>query len=269
METTAIPPKAIPVKSSSIMDHLVEMRDRMMRSAIAVVITTIVALIFSKPIFDILTFRSQYTKPVFDFIVNRLHLTPPPTVHLVAMEMTENFTVYFQVCLFSGIILAIPYVLYEAIMFITPALTDKERRYFFIILPWVLMMFLIGVVFAYFILLPPALTFLMGFGADIATTQIRVGNYVSVVSRLLLAVGLSFELPVLLTFLQRLGVIKPQWLAKQRKWAIVLAFVLGGIITPTPDPINQSLVSVPLYLLYEMSIWLGKLVVKKKTPAAA
>src|ERR1035437_7472801 len=111
--------------NATIMGHLVEMSDRLMRSAIAVGITTILALIFSKPIFDIITFRSAYTKPIFDFLVNNWPLPPPPTVNLVAIEMTENFTIYFQVCLFTGIIVAIPYLLYEAIMFITPALTYK------------------------------------------------------------------------------------------------------------------------------------------------
>lgn len=255
-------------KNATIMGHLVEMRDRMMRGAVAVVITFVLALIFSKQIFDILTFRSAYTQPIFDFLVNQWHLSAPPAINLIAIEMTENFTIYFQVCLFAGIILAVPYLLYELVMFITPALTDKEKRYFFIILPWVLMMFLVGVVFAYFILLPPALTFLIGFGSEIAITEIRVGNYVSVVARLLLAIGLVFELPVLLTFLQKLRIVSPAVLAKQRKWALVLAFIVGGFITPTPDPINQLLVSVPLYLLYELSIWLGKLVYKKK-PAAA
>ncbi len=125
-------------------------------------------------------------------------------------------------------------------------------------------MFFIGVVFAYFILLPPALTFLLGFGQDIAKTQVRVENYVGVVARLMLAIGLVFELPVLLTFLQKIGIVTPQFLAKQRKWAVVIAFVIGGLVTPTPDPLNQSLVSVPLYLLYEMSIMLGRLVYKKK-----
>ncbi len=269
METTAIPPQAMaPAKTTtSIMGHLREMRDRMVRSAIAVVVTTILCLTFSKPIFEILTFKSAYLKPVFDFIVNTLHLTAPPVINLIAVDMTENFTVYFQVCLWTGIILALPYILFEAVMFITPALTDREKKYFFIILPWVLMMFLIGVVFAYFILLPPALTFLLGFGADIAKTQVRVENYVSVVVRLMLAIGLVFELPVLLTFLQRIGIVTPQWLAKQRKWAIVVAFVIGGLVTPTPDPLNQSLVSVPLYLLYEMSILLGRLVYKKRVTA--
>ena len=264
--TTAARPAA--EKNTTIMGHLVEMRDRMMRSALAVVIATVLSLIFSKYIFDIITFRSAFTKPVFDFIVNSWHLTAPPTVNLVAIEMTENFTIYFQVCLFAGIIISIPYLLYEAVMFVTPALTDKEKRYFFIIFPWVLMMFIVGVVFAYFILLPPALTFLMNFGTDIAKSEIRIGNYVSVVARLLLAIGLVFELPVLLTFLQKIRVISPSWLGKQRKWAIVLCFIIGGLVTPTPDPVNQSLVSIPLYLLYEMSIWLGKLVYKKKVEAA-
>ncbi len=254
-------------KTTTIMGHLVEMRDRLMRSVVAIVITTVVAFIFSKQIFDILTFKSVYTKSIFDFVVNTWHLTAPPTINLIAIEMTENFTVYFQVCLFAGIIAAIPYLLFEVVSFVTPALTDKEKRYFFIIFPWVLLMFIIGVIFAYFILLPPALTFLINFGSDIAPAQIRIGNYISVVTRLLLAIGLVFELPVLLTFLQRIGVVSPQMLAKQRKWAVVLAFVVGGFLTPTPDPVNQSLVSIPLYLLYEMSIWLGKLVYRKKATA--
>lgn len=266
---TATMANPVNTKSATIMGHLVEMRDRLMRSVIAIVITTAASFVFSKQIFDILTFKSAYPKPVFEFLSNKFHLTAPPVVNLIAIEMTENFTVYFQVCLFAGITMAVPYILYETVSFVTPALTDKEKKYFFIILPWVLLMFIIGVLFAYFILLPPALTFLINFNTDIAPTQIRIGNYISVVTRLLLAIGAVFELPVLLTFLQRIGVVSPQQLAKQRKWAVVLAFVVGGFVTPTPDPVNQSLVSIPLYLLYEMSIWLGRLVYRKKRVAPA
>ena len=125
-------------------------------------------------------------------------------------------------------------------------------------------MFAAGVVFAYFVLIPRITGFLITFGSDIATPQIKIGNYISIVARLLLAVGLVFEMPVLTTFLSRLGVITPKWLADKRRTAIILAFILAAIITPTIDPINQSLVAVPLIALYEVSIWLAKLVHKRE-----
>ena len=130
-------------------------------------------------------------------------------------------------------------------------------------------MFAGGVVFGYFILVPPATKFLISFGSDIATPQIKIGNYISIVSRLLLAIGLVFEMPVVTSFLARLGVISYKWLAKKRKGAIIFAFILAAIITPTFDPLNQTLVAAPLIALYEMSIWLAKLVGRKESQEAA
>jgi sec-independent protein translocase protein TatC len=162
----------------------------------------------------------------------------------------------------------VPYLTYELIMFVAPALTTREKRYVYLILPWIALMFAGGVAFGYFVLVPRVTNFLLTFGNQIATPQPRIGNYISVVTRLLLATGLVFELPVLTTFLARLGIVSPQWLAGKRKAAIILAFILAAMITPTIDPINQSLVAVPLIILYEMSIWLAKLVYRKEKPAA-
>ena len=256
-------------KGLTILGHLAELRDRLMRSVIAVVITIILAFVFAKQIFDILTFKSALTRPVFEFLTNKFHLIAPPNVSLIAVEVTENLGTWMRVCVAAGVILAMPYWTYHLVMFVSPALTYKEKKYVYLAFPWVTVMFLAGVLFSYFILLPPAITFLLTFGSDIATPQIRIGNYVSVVTRLMLAVGLVFELPVLMTFLARIGVVSPQWLAGKRKIAIVLAFVVAGVITPTFDPVNQSLVAVPLIILYEMSIWLAKLVYRKKAGAAA
>ena len=130
-------------------------------------------------------------------------------------------------------------------------------------------MFGVGVAFGYFVLIPPATNFLITFGSDIATPQIKIGNYISIVTRLLMAIGLVFEMPVITTFLSRLGVITPKWLAKKRKAAVIFAFILAAIITPTIDPINQSLVAVPLIALYEVSIWLAKLVQRKEPRVVA
>ncbi len=233
-------------KKLSVLGHLVELRERLTRSLIAVVITTILSFIFYKQIFDIL--------------MGSL----PQGINLIYVDMTEMVGTIMRVCLVSGIMLATPYLTYELIMFVSPALTRKEKRYVYLILPWIALMFAAGVVFAYFIIMPRMIEFLLSFGSDIATPQIRIGNYISVVTRLLLVVGLVFEMPVLTTFLSRLGVIKPKWLADKRKVAIILAFVLAGMITPTIDPVNQTIVAVPLIILYEMSIWLAKLVHKRE-----
>jgi len=233
-------------KRLTFLGHLAELRKRLIRSVIAVVITSILAFIFAEQIFDIL-------------------ISPAPQgTNLIYIEMTEMIGTYMRVCLVSGIILAMPYLTYQLIMFVSPALTSKEKRYVYLILPWIALMFAAGVVFAYFILIPRVTEFLLTWPPGIATPQPRIGNYINVVTRLLLAVGLVFEMPVLTTFLSRLGIIKPKWLADKRRTAIILAFILAAIITPTIDPINQSLVAVPLVVLYEMSIWLAKLVYKKE-----
>ncbi|MFC1940803.1 twin-arginine translocase subunit TatC [Chloroflexota bacterium] len=232
-------------KKLSVLGHLAEFRKRLIKSIIAVAITSTLSFIFYKQIFEILTSRTQ-------------------NINLIYIEMTEMIGAIMRVCLVSGIMLAMPYLTYQLIMFVSPALTGKEKRYVYLILPWIALMFAAGVTFAYFILIPRITEFLITFGSDIATPQIKIGNYISIVARLLLSVGLVFEMPVVTTFLSRLGVLKPKWLADKRRVAIILAFILAAMITPTIDPINQSLVAVPLVALYEMSIWLAKLVYKKE-----
>ncbi len=238
-------------KKTTLLSHLLELRRRLIRSVIAIVIASVVAFIFYDWIFYILK------APLF-----RIN---PGGVNLIYIEMTEMIGTIMKVCLVTGIILAMPYLVYQGIMFVSPALTPKEKKYVYLILPWIALMFLGGVVFGYFILIPPATKFLFTFGANIATPEIRIGNYIALVTRLLLAIGLIFELPVITTFLARLGILKPKWLADRRRTAIIVAFILAAIITPTFDPINQSLVAAPLIVLYELSIWLAKLVQRKES----
>ena len=234
----------------SILDHLQELRQRLIKSVIAVAVASIIAFIFYEWIFYILKL-------------------PTEGLNLIYIEMTEMLGTIMKVCLIAGIILAMPYLVYHGIMFVSPALTPKEKKYVYFILPWIALMFTGGVVFSYFVLIPPATRFLVSFGSGIASPEIRVGNYISVVARLLLAIGIVFEMPVITTFLARLGVLKPKWLSDHRKTAIIFAFILAAIITPTFDPINQSLVAIPLIILYEMSIWLARLVYKKPPVEAA
>jgi len=237
-------------KRLPILGHLAELRNRLTRSVIAVFVTTVIAFVFYNQIFDIM-------------------LRPAGDAEFIAIELTENIGTVMRVCLTAGIMAAVPYLTSEFILFVAPALTPREKRYVYFALPWIGLMFVGGVVFGYFILIPPAVNFLLGFGNEIATVQPRIGNYIALVTRLLLAIGLVFEMPVVTTFLARIGVINGRWLARKRKMAIVLAFVLGAIITPTFDPINQALVSAPLIVLYEMSIWLAYLFGKKRKPAEA
>ncbi len=232
-------------KKLTVLSHLTELRKRLIRSIIVVVITSIISFVFYKQIFNILISRVQ-------------------DINLIFIELTEMIGTIMRVCLVSGIILAVPYLTYELIMFVSPALTRKEKRYVYLILPWIALMFAAGVVFCYYILIPRTIGFLLTFGSGIATPQIKIGNYISIVTRLLLVVGLVFEMPVLTTFLARLGILKPKWLSDKRRAAIILAFILAAIITPTIDPISQSIVAVPLVVLYEMSIWLAKLVYKRE-----
>ena len=229
----------------TVLSHLLELRKRLIRSVIAIAVASILAFVF------------------YDWIFYLLKL-PAGNINLIFIEMTEMIGTIMKVCLFAGIILSMPYLVLQGIMFASPALTPKEKKYVYLILPWIALMFLGGIVFGYFILIPPATRFLISFGADIATPEIRVGNYISIVARLLLSIGIVFEMPVITTFLARLGVLKPKWLADRRRTAVIVAFILAAMITPTFDPINQVLVAAPLIVLYEISIWLAKLVYKRK-----
>ena len=232
------------------LSHLLELRKRLIRSVIAIAVASIISFFF------------------YDWIFYFLKL-PADNINLVYIEMTEMIGTIMKVSLAAGIVLAMPYLVLQGILFISPALTRREKKYVYLILPWVGLMFLGGVLFGYFVLIPPATRFLMTFGADIASPEIRVGNYIALITRLLLAIGFVFEMPVITTFLARLGIIKPEWLASRRRTAIIVFFILAAMITPTFDPINQSLVALPMIVLYEMSIWLAKLVYKKKADAVS
>ncbi len=230
----------------TLLGHLAELRGRLLKSVIVVVATSTLTFIFADTIFKIL-------------------VLPAGGAEFIFVDVTEMLGVYVKVCLTVGIMIAMPYLLYQLLMFITPALTPKERKLVLVALPMTLFMFAAGVAFSFFILLPPALNFLTTFGTEIATPQIRISSYVTVATRLMLATGIVFELPVISTFLVRLGIISPEWLAGKRKFAFIMSFVLAAIITPTFDPVNQSLVAAPLVVLYEISIWLAKLV-RKSNP---
>jgi len=227
--------------------HLEELRRRLTRAALGVLVATAVSFALTPRIFHLLLRPAGDIKPVF-------------------LDLTEMIGAYFQVAMLGGLVLAIPVILYEVVMFVAPGLTPRERRYLFWLLPSAAASFLVGAMFSYFVLLPPALRFLLTFGTDIATPQIRIGNYISVVTRLMLWTGLGFETPLVLFFLAKIGLVTYRGLSRFRRFAFIGAFVMGAIITPTFDPINQSLVAMPLILLYEIGIWLARLAAPARKP---
>ncbi|HJX69585.1 MAG TPA: twin-arginine translocase subunit TatC [Dehalococcoidia bacterium] len=227
--------------------HLEELRQRLIKSVIAVVITIGISFAFARHIFEFLTSRAE-------------------GVEFIYIEVAEMVGVYMKVCLYSGVVLALPFLIYQMVMFVRPALTRNERRYLYLLLPGVVLFFFAGAAFTYYVFLPPALDFLINFPltSGIAEPQIRIGDYISVVAKMLFVMGLVFELPLVIFFLTKIGVVTPQWLSKYRRFAYMGAFIVAAIVTPTVDPINQTVVAVPIILLYELGILLSKLAQRKR-----
>ena len=144
-------------------------------------------------------------------------------------------------------------------MFVAPGLNQNERRYLFILLPVSLLAFLAGATFGHQVLFPPAVRFLLSFGSDVATPFIRIGGYTSIMLTLLFWMGIVFETPVVTFFLAKTGIVTGDFLARQRRYALVASFILGAIITPTFDSINQGLVALPIMVMYELGILSARL----------
>ena len=227
----------------TILEHLDELRRRLIAIAISMVIATAVGLVVAPRIFQLLISRGPE-----DF-------TP------VFIEMTEMFVTYFKVSVFIGAGIAMPVIVYQVVRFVAPGLTRKERRLLLSMLPLVTVFFVAGVLFGYFITLPFAIKYLLSFstvvGLNIAP-QIRIENYISFVTTVLFWMGISFQTPLIVFLLVQLGVVSRQRLQSYRKFAILIAFVAAAIVTPTPDPLNQSLVAIPLIVLYELGIQLSR-----------
>ena len=227
-------------------EHLRELRKRVTRITIALVVGTALSFVFHQELLAFLMLPAQ------EFI-------GAPGGKPIFTDPTEFIGIAMKVSLVGGLVLTLPVILYETILFASPGLTSKERRYLFALLPSSLLAFAAGGAFGYLVMFPPAFKFLLTFGEDVASAMIRIGPLVNLVVRLLLWMGVVFELPLVLFFLTKIGVVTPRMLARYRPYALVMAFVLGALITPTMDPINQTFVAVPIILLYEVGIWLSKL----------
>jgi sec-independent protein translocase protein TatC len=228
------------------MEHLGELKRRLVWSALVGVGFTILAIVFYRPIFEVLA------RPAGDA------LNPLVGGKFVFQDVTELWSTIAKVGVIAGISVSLPFFLYQIIAFVSPALNPRERNWLRLLIPAALVSFAAGVAFGYFAILPPAIRFLLSFGSDIAEPLIRISSYVSLIIMLMFWMGIIFEIPLVMYFLARIGILKPSWVSKQRRWAIMAAVVLGAIITPTPDPVNQALVAGPIIAMYEIGFWLSR-----------
>ena len=192
----------------------------------------------------------------------------PAIAKLTALGPAETLWTHFKVAFIVGAMLALPVILYEIWKFIEPGLLPKEKRF---ALPFVILStisFFIGVAFCFFIVLPMAMQFLLTFDPSIQQMP-RFGEYVDFTLKFLLAFGVIFELPLAITIAARLGMVTPQFLARNRKYAILINFIVAAILTPTPDVFNQALMALPMCVLYEVGILAARLVTRRPKPAEA
>lgn len=218
----------------SLLEHLEELRNRMFRAAVAIVIGTAIGAIFAGDAFKF--------------------LLVPYGRQVQVLDPTGSVTNYFRVALMIGGIIAIPTVTYQLMMFILPGLTRKERRTVLTALPAITLLFIVGVVFAWFLLIPPALSFLATFQSDIFMVEWTADGYLGFVTSLLFWMGVAFETPLVFFVIALLGFVTTGSLLKNWRIAIVGAAIAAAMITPTVDPVNMFLVIAPLLALYLLSI---------------
>ncbi|MCX7816071.1 MAG: twin-arginine translocase subunit TatC [Syntrophales bacterium] len=231
--------------------HLRELRTRLIRILIAIGFGFVVCYIFKDRIFEIIT------KP----LANAL----PKNSHMIYTGLPEAFFIYLKIAFFSSLFLTSPYTLYQIWGFISPGLYPSEKRY---IVPFVIsstLLFVAGVLFCYFLALPPAFAFFVEFSSDFLRPMISFKEYISFSLKMLLAFGICFELPVFVFFLTKVGVVNNKMLARQRRYAILIIFIVAAILTPSPDAFSQILLALPLVILYELSIYLSKIAGRKES----
>ncbi len=229
--------------------HLEELRDRLIKIMVAAFIGFIVSYAFKEWLFKIIT------KPLAGVL--------PPNSFMIYTGMPEAFFIYMKIAFFASLFLTSPYILYQIWKFISPGLYPGEKKY---VLPFVLsstFLFTGGVLFGYFLVLPPAFAFFVSFSTDFLKPMFSFKEYLSLTLKFLLGFGVSFELPVFIFFMTKIGIVNPRMLAKQRRYAILLIFIAAAVLTPSPDAITQILMALPLMVLYEIGIVVSKLAVKK------
>jgi sec-independent protein translocase protein TatC len=242
-------------KKRTLFGKLKEIRRRLIYSVIAVAITSVVSIVFAGRILHFFT-----------------SLAPSGT-EFIALDVGEMFSTYVHVCLYSGVVLSTPFLVYQAVIFLSPVLTRKRIISLYAIVPMIFFFFIAGVAYTNYIFLPLALRFVLGYGSALGVVpRIDIGRYVALMAKFFFLMGLIFELPMVVFILAKFGVVSHQWLARQWRWGVLASVIVAAIITPTGNPFHDSVkdillmdlgfsVSGPIFSLYLLSIllaWLAR-----------
>ncbi|MCL2072729.1 MAG: twin-arginine translocase subunit TatC [Marinilabiliaceae bacterium] len=256
----------------SFLEHLEELRWHIIRSLVAVVILAILAFLFKRILFDVILLGPS--KP--DFFTNRMFCLFSERFNMPALcinqeplnlqniIMSGQFTMHIWIAFMSGIIVAFPYIFWEFWRFVKPALYPKEIKHSRGTIFFASMMFTIGIIFAYYLICPLSINFLGNYKVSAQVDNIiNLNSYISTISSIILACAVMFELPILIYFLSKVGLVSSSFLKKYRRHAIVLILIISAIITP-PDVFSQILVGLPIFALYETGIMIAKQMEKKR-----
>lgn len=232
----------------TIIQHLDELRKSLIISVIAIIVASVFAFAFNEQILA--------------FIIQPLSVL---NESLIVTGVTEAFFVKLKLAFLAGFIIAFPVIFWAIWRFFKPALYENERKYIYILFPVSIGLFVSGILFAYFGILRMVLKFFIYIAGANLETMFKVDQYVSFVIAFTLPFGLVFELPVIVYFLTRIGIIKHEMLSKNRKYALLIIVILAAALTPGPDPISQIMMAGPVYLLFEISILVSKMADRRKT----
>lgn len=261
-------------KEMTFFDHIDELRSHLVRAVIAILVGSLVAFFNKYILFDIIIFGpmrtdffsyrmlcklSYWAKGTDEYCVKSIDFS------LKNIDMTGQFTQHLWIAFIAGIIIAFPFIIWQLWQFIKPALSKKEINYAQGLVFFSSTLFFLGIAFGYYFLTPVSLTFMGSYQVStLVSNEINLESYISFVSTITFACGLMFEMPILVYFLVKIGILSAGLMRKFRKHAILVILVVAGILTPSPDMASQILMALPLYLLYELSIFIAKGVEKNK-----
>ena len=259
------------------LEHLEVLRGHLLRSIASVGVFAVVVFIFTKFIVDHILLAPKYP----EFFTNKLLCSLGHLIHasnlcinavpfqLINIEMAGQFRINMTIALFGGLVLSAPYIFWELYRFIVPALEEKEKKYSRGMVFYTSFLFLLGILFGYYMIVPLTINFLGGYSVSgDVLNQINLKSYISTIASLIFATGLVFEMPILVYFLSKVGILTPSFMRKYRKHAIIIILIVAGIITP-PDVFSQTMVAIPMYALFEVSIFVSARIEKQRNAREA